>query len=320
MSSQPETSTQSSLQAVDNFVNALYKGEPHALKASEELRDKGFQFKIKVILDSSGSMREDQILALEALKRWIADIDSSIPEELTDAIEDPWISLSGNIMLFRDILSDSTPFQIAGTFNRSTSEEVTTLLNQVYDASSIYGGGNGQGESQLLALLFGIGLPINHPAISYAFKQLNSDNYPILKNTIEAFKNQYNTDARSTGVPNVILLVTDEPPRQEQEDITNVNQLIRIREELGQTWPGIIFFVRNSSSCPDNFWQWTEVGNSLGAKVYNLDELDSVKPEERVGIVANSINTIAGPLLTDHITQQINLLPATTGNGQIISL
>lgn len=316
MSTASAYETNSLAKITANLMQAVHHGEEPALSRLEQIQEEGMRFNIAFILDSSGSMKDDQRLVFAACSRLLANIGQYIPDELTQAIEEIALNLSGSVLRVRDLLCDSTPFELY-PYRDLSPEDLDQLLSEIFNAEKIYGGGTNLGESQLLGLLFSLGLPSNHKLIFGIFNQMTGKNYPdLLDESSESFKTQYRTHFAdpSRSVPNLCILVTDEPPREEQQDLISTAQLEELREEMGSQWPGIVILTRNSGDF-DNFTRWSQVGKRLGASVYKLDDYNGTSTEERIAGLSEILAKNTEPLLSRQFEQELHLLPATTGNN-----
>lgn len=259
-----------------DLVRGAVARKPDALIACMEIRRTGIPIHISGAVDLTGSMINDIGLVSKGVGQYLSSFTDSMPQEVVDSLGKDFLRVTGATVGFRDLDCDGDD-----TFRMTLFSSVlpATYIDKStkYSESDMEGGGGNLGESQLLGLLLTLGIPRTNALVGSVFEQIRAkieNGSKLMSPTanFDRFTRLYDEFAAHERKPDMVYLVTDEPPKVQlgidSRAIASLSQVIRM--------PKIVFFVRHHVA------EWTRVADGLGAEVYDLEkagEANVGKPE-----------------------------------------
>lgn len=285
-----------------------------ALTVIKEIKAKGLPTFITGCIDYTGSMYDDVVNVQTGISNWMRGYTRKLPSSITDQLGTDFLRITGATIKFRDVEYDAEESFEMGLFKNVRPETYIAKSTEAYDERDVRGGGGNYGESSLISLMLSYGLDRKNPIIDNLFAQLGiimkeSDSYQSFgeEGSYEKLVKRYDRYTTYESSPNLVYLVTDEPPK-EQLGITP-DLLVQLKPKGTQ----MVFFIRNFTR------EWEIVAKKLGATLIDLEEIDKASTDMGVNkdeLIGKALTLSAlEPLLTAIDQGLTRLLPEPkTGN------
>ena len=279
-----------------NLVKAGANHDFDAMLAMKEIRTKGLPVHISGVIDLTGSMYDDINFVSTGVAQFLQRYTDALPANVTNSLGNQFLRVSGATVKVRDIDCDQDESFEMTLFNRVLPETFVKKSTN-YTTADTSGGGGNVGESQLLGLLMSLGIPRSNPQIGHIFDRIRNIIVPehLLRSqgnelttspNFDKFTRLYDEYAAYQRKPDMVYLVTDEPPKVQ---LGVDAAYIRRATQQGKL-PKMIFFVRHYIQ------EWQQVAMDLGAEVFDL---------ERAGDVGKADTTIVSDFMTKSFAQPL---------------
>lgn len=259
------------------LISAASRSDVNALTAIKEIKTRGLPTFITGCIDYTGSMHDDVVNVQTGISNWMRGYTRKLPSGITDQLGTDFLRITGATIKFRDVEYDGSESFEMGLFNNVRPETYIAKSTEAYDEREIRGGGGNYGESSLISLLLSYGLDRKNQAVDKLFMQLKtimkeSESYQGFneEDSYEKLVKRYDRYTTYEHRPNLVYLVTDEPPK-EQLGITP-DLLAQMKPQGTQ----MVFFIRNYTK------EWELVAEKLGATLIDLGEIDKASSELHV--------------------------------------
>lgn len=281
-----------------SLVSAGAKHDFDAMLAMREIKTKGLPVHISGVIDLTGSMWDDINFVSTGVAQFLQRHTDALPAQVTNTLGNQFLRVSGATVKVRDIECDQDQSFEMTLFNRVIPETFVDKSTN-YTTADTFGGGGNVGESQLLGLLMSLGIPRDNPQIGYIFDRIRNIIVPehlhrsqgnelTTSPKFDKFTRLYDEYAAYQRKPDMVYLVTDEPPKVQ---LGVDAAYIRRATQQGKL-PKMIFFVRHYIQ------EWQQVAMDLGAEVFDLERAGDVGKADTTIVVDFMTKSFAQPLLS----------------------